>query len=175
MRDFLGWLGYILKKKREPVILILLAIGQIIVFLPFIREINLPKENFETLKQEAISGKKANPIEVKEFSFLEDFEERPIGYYFSRGQKDLFLRKIQKNNPDGKTEDTHKMNYVGLFRTEKEAYVMIKDESTGKNHFKREGEAIGNFKVIQIKKENVTLSDAGGKVISLSKTGKREE
>lgn len=162
------WLGYILRKKKEAVFLIFLIMLQVIIFLPLAREITQPKKDFERLKRENVPSKEDN---INEFSFLEGFETKPIGYYFSKGAKDLF---IKKNNPEGKVENKVRFSYVGLFRTEKEAHAMIKDETTGKSHFKREGEMIGDFKVIQIKRENITLSDSGGNLVILSKGGKGE-
>ena len=173
MKDFIESLFYFLRKHKEWSIVIGLLTLQFISFLPLLTNVLSAKMDFEKMEKEALNRRyEENAAGVDKTVSL-----NPFDYYWKEGQKDLFLRPKKTASPVTQIVEqkrTAPLNYVGLYRTEKDVTAMVKNTETGKSYFCKKGEKIDSFRVVDIKRDILVVSADSGELIHLKKGGKEE-
>ena len=154
-------LTYYLRKHKEIVLIAGLAILQLILLTPLLREISTPFPGIAGLEKEAALRKQKRGDSI--------FREEISLPYWSNPKRDIFA-SLKKGTLTTQKEGTEvHLLYVGTFRTEKAAKAMLKDKTTGKNYFKQEGDTISGYKIISIKKDALILQGIDGRLINMHK------
>ena len=173
MKDFIESLFYFLRKHKEWSIVIGLLTLQLICLLPLLTNVLSAKMDFEKMEKEALNRR----YEENTAGNVRMLSLNPFDYYWKEGQKDLFLRPKRTVSPVIQIVErkrTAPLNYVGLYRTEKDVTAMVKNTETGKSYFCKKGEKIDSFRVVDIKRDILVVSADSGELIHLKKGGKEE-
>lgn len=85
--------------------------------------------------------------------------------------------KVKKPEPIPVKEEPRKavLKYKGRVMMGEKVMVVIEDEGTGKSFFVREGDMVGDFKVLRIDEKEVALKKKGGEEVVLSAVKKEEK
>ena len=173
MKERIESLFYYLGKRKEKAIVIGLLILQVLLLVPFLANVLSEKTDYEQMEKEALSR-------TYEENVSEDnktFALKPFAYYWKEGQKDLFLRPRRAGSSAVQILEqkrTVPLNYVGLYRTEKEATAMLKNTKTGKSFFCKKGDKVGGFRIVHIKRDILVVSAPSGELVHLTKGSKEE-
>lgn len=159
--NLLDNLTYYLKKHKPLVLIIGLALFQLVLLTPLLREISTPFPDITKLEKEAALKKQRGEAPI--------FRENVSLPYWSEPKRNIFVSRKKGALATQKEGTEIHLLYVGTFRTEKVAKAMIKDKATGKNYFKQEGDTISGHKIISIKKEALVLQGIDGRLINIPK------
>lgn len=163
-------------------VLFCFVVLQLAVLSPLLRQMYLSNRHLKKLSRE-VSLKEKSPDATPEVDISkagieslwpDEGKDLIFSKWYKKGQKDLFIKPRPTSVKDIYSAVSPGVNlaYSGLFRTEKDTIAMVKDLSTGKNYFKKEGDEVSGYKIMEIKKDTLTLSDTTGSLIHLPKGGK---
>jgi hypothetical protein len=173
MKERIESLFYYLGKRKEKAIVIGLLTLQVLLLVPFLANVLSGKADYKQMEKEALSRTYEEDASENNKAFV----LKSFACYWREGQKDLFLRPKRAMSSAVRILEqkrTVPLNYVGLYRTEKEATAMLKNTKTGKSFFCKEGDKAGDFKIVHIKRDILVVSAPSGELVHLTKGSKEE-